>query len=211
MGDLRFEGEEDRDVAAGDGGVGGGVRAGGAARRCGEPAMQHVEVGAAGVAHRAQPGAQPFGREPVRLFLAAEAVQEPQGDVGVHLGEKACGGGEHDLQVGAELVGHCDPVGDQVPAGADRAAQGGGRGGVAFQRPQPTPVGADDVGQDVGVESVVLVSGRSVPRPQVLHLHGRDDQDDLSGLQQRVDDGAVGTFDADLVDTGAQQLMHHVL
>ena len=41
---------------------------------------------------------------------------------------------------------------------------------VAGQRPQPGPVGAQRVGQHVGVEPVVLVAGRAVAAAQVLDL-----------------------------------------
>jgi hypothetical protein len=56
--------------------------------------------------------------------------------------------------VGAQLVGRGDPVADEVAAGADGRAQGGGLVAVALHGPQPAGVGADDVGQDVGVEPV---------------------------------------------------------
>jgi hypothetical protein len=59
------------------------------------------------------------------------------------------------------LIG--DPVDDNVPAGADGGTQRGGRCGVTFERAQPAPVGADHIGQHVGIEPVVLVAGRAVP------------------------------------------------
>jgi hypothetical protein len=46
--------------------------------------------------------------------------------------------------------------------------------GVDDQGPQPSVVGAHDVGQDVGVEPVVFVSDRAVAAPQILDLVGRD-------------------------------------
>ena len=78
--------------------------------------------------------------------------------------------GQGGLQVGAELVGHRDPGVHQVLAGPHRHPQGDGRFAVAGQRPQPGPVGAQHIGQHVGVERVVLVAGRSVPAAQVLQL-----------------------------------------
>ena len=72
------------------------------------------------------------------------------------------------------LVGYRDPVGDQIPVGGHGVAQRGGGCGVDDQGPQPSVVGAHDVGQDVGVEPVVFVSDRAVAAPQILDLVGRD-------------------------------------
>ena len=119
--------------------------------------------------------------------------------------KKACGGGEHDLQMGAELVGDGDPVGDQVTAGTNRGPQRGGLLGVPFQWAESAPVGAHHVGQHhvgqhVCVEPVVVVAGGPVPTAQVLHLGGWDDQDGQPRTEQGVDDLAVGSFDTDLSD-----------
>lgn len=203
--DLPVEGAQHGDVAGGDRGEGVGVVADGAAWGCGDPLVQDGGVGSSAVVDGLEPGLEPFDRQPVGAGLGAEAFQEPQADVGVDVVEKACCGWEHDLQVGAQLVRHGDPVGDQVAAGADGRPQRGGLLGVAFQRPQPAAVGAHDVGQDVGVETVVLVAGRAVSAAQVLELRGRDDQDGQSGAQQRLDHRPVGAFDTDLGDIGIEQ------
>ena len=113
--------------------------------------------------------------------------------------------------MGPQLVGRGDPVGDQVSAGTHAAAQRGGLLAVVDHGPQPSHVGTDHVGQDVGVEPVVLVPGRSVPAAQVLHLPRRDHEDHQPGLHQGVDDGAVAAFDADLFDPGTQQPGGHPL
>ena len=113
--------------------------------------------------------------------------------------------GKHDLQVGAQLVGHRDPVADQVAARAHGLAQRGRGRGVDQQRAQSAPVGAHHIGQDVGIEPVVLVPGRAVAAAQVLELAGWDDVDDQPGLAQGVDDRAVGAFDPDLGHPGGQQ------
>ena len=109
----------------------------------------------------------------------------------------------------AQLVGHRDPVGDQVFAGADGLAQRGRGGLIDQQRAQPAPVGAHDIGQHVGVEPVVLVAGRAVAGAQVLQLPGWDDKHDQPGRAQGVDDGSVGAFDPDLGDPGVAQSLDH--
>ena len=82
-------------------------------------------------------------------------------------------------------------------------------GGVDQQRAQSAPVGADHVGQDVGIEPVVVVPGRPVAAAQVLQLAGWDDVDDQPGCAQRVDDRAVGAFDPDLGHVSGQQPLDH--
>ena len=167
--------------------------------------MQHAGVGAAGVGDLAQPGSESVDGEPVGLGLGGEPLQERQADGRVQGGEELHGAGEHDLQVGTELVGGRDTVLDQVPAGTYRGSQrlrGWTRAGQGSQAPS---VGADHVGQHVGVEPVVLVPRRAVARAQVLDLYGCDDQHRQSGGQQCVDDGTVGAFDTDLVHAGLEQ------
>ena len=89
--------------------------------------------------------------------------------------------GKVRLQVGAELVAQRDAVRDQVPTGPHSGPQRPGGLGVVGQRPQPGPVGAHGVGQHVGVEPVVLVARRAVPRTEVLELVGADDDDGQPG------------------------------
>jgi len=100
--------------------------------------------------------------------------------------------------VGAQLVGEGDPVAYEVLAGPAGGAQRCCGGAVGDQCPQPGPVGAKGVGQDVGVEPVVFVAGRAVARAQVLELVGADDHHAQAGVEQRGDDRPVGAFDRGL-------------
>ena len=70
---------------------------------------------------------------------------------------------------------------------------------------QPASVGAQGVGQHVGVEPVVLVPGRAVAAAEVLELIGADHDHGQAGGQQGVDHRAVAAFDGDLADTGLAQ------
>ena len=181
------------------------VGAGGAGRGGGQARVQGLGRGAAAVADRGQPGRQALRREPVGMVLGGEAVRNRRLIAESMSAEQPDRAGEADLQVRAQLVGHRDPVGDQVLAGPHGLAQRGGGRGVDQQRAQPAPVGAHDVGQHVGVEPVVLVAGRAVAAAQVLDLAGWDDADGQPGREQRVDDRAVGAFDPDLGHPGGQQ------
>ena len=202
FGDIGVEGLDLGDQAGQHGhegaGGGGAVGSGGAAWCAGEPAVEHRRVGAAAVADAGQPGGQAFGREPVGAVLAVEAGQERQADRAVEVGEQADRAGEHDLQVRAQLVGHRDPVGDEVFAGAAGLAQGDGGRGVGQQRVQPGAVGAQGVGEHERVEPVVFVAGRTVASAQVLDLVGADHHDGDTGVEQGVDHRSVRAFDRDL-------------
>jgi len=74
-------------------------------------------------------------------------------------------------------------------------------GAVGDQRAQAAPIGAEGVGEDEGVEAVVLVAGRAIARTQVLELVGADDDDDQARLEEGVHDRAIRPFDGDLVGT----------
>ena len=81
-----------------------------------------VELGgglAAAVAVGAQPGAEALLGQPGGAGGGGEPLQEPQRDRAVEVAEQADGAGEHDPQVGAELVGDRDTGLDEVLAGPD--------------------------------------------------------------------------------------------
>ena len=148
-----------------------------------------------GVANAAQPRRQPPRAEPVGPVLGLEPGQERQADRGVEVGEQADGAGEDVEQVGAELVGEGDPVGDEVLAGPAGATQGEGGVAVGGQRNEPGPVGAEGVGEDERVESVILAARGAVAAAQILQLVRRDHHHGDPGLEQAIDDRAVGSLD----------------
>ena len=90
---------------------------------------------------------------------------------------------------------------DEILAGAAGAAQRDAVGFVGDQGAQAGPVGAQGVGEHERVEAVVLVARRAVPAAQVLDPVRADHDDRDLGVEQGLDDRAVGSFDRDL--TGA--------
>ena len=103
--------------------------------------------------------------------------------------------------MGAELVGEPRPGGRPGPCGPGRLRRSATvAGAVGDQRPQPGPVGAQGVGQHERVEPVVLVAGRAVAAAQVLDLVRADHHHGDPGVEQGVDDRAVGALDRDLAD-----------
>ncbi|GEL24777.1 hypothetical protein PSU4_37310 [Pseudonocardia sulfidoxydans NBRC 16205] len=96
------------------------------------------------------------------MAWGGEAGQECQGDLAVELVEQPDRAGVSELQVRAELVVRGDAGLDQVGAGAHQHPQPDGRVGVDGERGEAAAVGAQDVGEEVGVEAVVLVASRAV-------------------------------------------------
>jgi len=96
-------------------------------------------------------------------------------------------------------------VGDEVFADPAGAAQRHGVGVVGGQRCEAGAVGAQGVGEHVGVEAVVFVAGRPVPAREVFDLVRADHHHRGPRLQQGVDDRSVGAFDRDLTDPVAGQ------
>jgi len=150
-----------------------------------------------------------LGESPVGPLLAVEAVQETQADRGVDVAEQADRAGEDQLQVGAELIGDRDPVGDEILAGPAGLPQRDGLWAVRDQRPEPGPVGTQRVGQHVRVEPVVLVAGRPVSAAKVPDLIRANHHHGEPGLQQGVDDGAVRSFDGHFADAELAQPTSH--
>src|SRR5690625_2123223 len=215
LGDLGFQScdlfdelAQDAEHGAGEVGTGSAIgsdRSAGCGLQVGE---QIGGVLATAVADAAQPRGQALDAEPVGAFLRVEAGQEPQADLGVEVLEESHGAGESGLQVRTELVAQRDAVLDQFTTGADGGAQRLGCLAVVGQRSQPSPVGAQGVGQDVGVEPVVLVAGRTVAAAQVLEPVRADHHDSHVGVEQGVDDRSVAAFDGDLADTVLVEKVH---
>jgi hypothetical protein len=156
--DLLDEADEGGRQGAGDVRVGGAVLADGAARGGGKTGVQRGRVGAAGVAHRGQPGTQPFGDQPVGAVLAVKPGQKLQADRRIQVLEQPQRAGKHALEVLTELVGHGHPVDDQLlahPAG--RAQRRRGRA-VGDQWPQSGPVGAQRISEHKGVKPSSLLA-----------------------------------------------------
>jgi len=97
--------------------------------------------------------------------------------------------------VGSELLHEPEPRPHEILAGPDERAQSHGRGHVGPERAQAMPVGAQDVGEDVGVGAVVLVAGAAVAGAQSLDPAAGDDDDPQLGLEERVHERAVGSLD----------------
>ena len=79
------------------------------------------------------------------------AAQEGERDRAVDIGEDGGGAGPEPLEQAAQLVGQGDARGDQVVAAAHQRAQGLDRVRARGERAEAVAVGAQQVGQQVGV------------------------------------------------------------
>ena len=135
--DLVGQGGQHGQQGAGDVGLGGAVVAVAPRGAAVSRACSIGGVDPAAVADGGQPGRRRFG-EASRPGPGVEAGQEGQADRGVDVGEQPDRAGKHVVQVGAQLVGHGHPVGDQVFAGPQVAPQREGgrrcRGSAARSR-----------------------------------------------------------------------------
>ncbi len=94
---------------------------------------------------------------------------------------------------------------DQVRAGAHQHPQPHGGLGIGGQRGQTPAVGAQHVGEQVGIEAVVLVPGDAIAGAQGGDLPARDDEHGQAGLEQGRHHRAVAAFDRDPADLMAVQ------
>ena len=97
-------------------------------------------------------------------------------------------------QPSVELARRAAPA---VAAGLQpaRQAQRERCGRVGRESPQPSAVGAKDIGKDMGGQGIVLVAGRAVALAQRLHLAGGDHHHLQARPHQGVDHRPVGALD----------------
>ena len=138
-----------------------------------------------------------IGAEPGGTVGGGKGVEEVEGDGAADVGEDAGGTGPEGLQQAAELIGELDARGDQVVAGADGGAKGLGLVRRRTKGTEAMAVGAEDVGEDVGVAGIALGEGGTVARTCGLEGVGVNRYDGEAGFDERVDEEARGALDGD--------------
>ena len=159
--------------------------------------MQLGAAAPAAVALPGQPGLEASGAEPGGFLRAGEARQERLGDGGVEPGEEPDRAREDERQVGLELLHEPDPGAHEVLARSHARTERHRGRGVGHERAQAVAVGAQDVGEDVGIGAVVLVAGAAVAAAQGLDAATGDDDDPQARAQEGIDERAVGALDGD--------------
>ena len=163
---------------------------------CGDQPVVELSGGlAAAVAVGPHPCVESLLGQPVRSGCGREPLEEPQRDRAVDVAEQSDGAGEHDSQVGAELVRDRDASLDEVLASTHMSADRDRCRRVRLQRSPAVPVSAQAVGEYVGVGSVGLVARRSVTFTQGFDRARRHDNHLQPGLKQLIDHRAVGSLD----------------
>ena len=92
------------------------------------------------------------------------AVEEVERDGRFDISEDSLGPRPELLEETAELVAKSDTLRDQVVANADEAAQCLGLVGKRSQRAEPMSVGAQEIGEQIGVAEIGLTLGSLVVR-----------------------------------------------
>ena len=96
--------------------------------------------------------------EPVRVSGSWVAVDERERDWAVDVGEHAGGGGPEAFQLGAQLVGERNAVGDEVLTSTDERPQRLRRVAIGDQDPEAVAVGTSELGEHEAVEAVALAA-----------------------------------------------------
>jgi hypothetical protein len=142
-------------------------------------------------------GGEALGSETLGALRGGEAAEKCQRDPAVDLGEDGGGAGPEALEQAPEPVGEADAGGDEVVAAAGEGAQRLDLVGDGRERREAMAVGAQDVGEEVGVAGVGLPPGGAVARAAGLHGVGVDGHDGMAGGDERLDDEARGPLDGD--------------
>ncbi len=195
LGDERAEhGGKRADQFTLDLGLGFAGAVGGSAAQAGEEVVRRP---AAAIAVLGEKGGEALLAQAGGAVGCRLALQEGERDRRVDIGEDRGGAAPEALEQAAELVGQRDALGHQVLAGADERAQHLDLVGAWPQRPEAVAVGAQDVGEHVGVARIALAAGGAVAGPARLDDAGMDRHDRVTGLDQGVDDQSRGTLNSD--------------
>jgi hypothetical protein len=132
-------------------------------------------------------------RSALRCRVAAD---EGKSDRRVHVGEDIGGAGPERLEQAPELIGERDAAVDQI---VTRAYQGPKRAQLVALRlegAKAMPVGAQDVGQHVGVAGVVLTRAAVAGARGLEHV-GMDRHDSQTRFDERIDEQTGRSLDCD--------------
>jgi hypothetical protein len=110
-------------------------------------------------------------------------------------------GGSGAKEVFAEAVGGLAEDGLEFVLGAAGLAEFDGEGVEGVEFAEEVEVGAEGVGEDVGVAAVILGAGEGVAVAEAVELLGVDGEDAALALEEEFDERAVGGFEGD-EDTG---------
>jgi hypothetical protein len=117
--------------------------------------------------------------QPLRALGRGVACEEGPGNRGIHVGEDRRSAGPETLEEGAQLVGEGHALGDEVVAAADEGPEAPRLLGEGLQGSEAVAIGAEQVGEKVGVAGITLPAGRRVARsgairgPECLGVRAR--------------------------------------
>jgi hypothetical protein len=125
--------------------------------------------------------------------------------IGLATSAKIASAGPEAFELAAELVGQRDAGRHQVVAAAGERAQAPDRVGGGRERPEAVAVGAQKVGEQIGVAAVVLGAGGAVARARGLHHVRVNRHHRVAGLDQHVDDQPRRPLDRDRQSRGIRE------
>ncbi len=170
-----------------------------------QPIQQFLRAAPAAVGVLGAERGHALGPQAGRGLRRGVAQDEGQADGRVHVSEDLSSAGPEGLQQAAQLVGQLHAGGHQVIAPAHQGAQRADVVALRRQRLEAVAVGAQQVGQQVGVTGVALAAVAAVARSGGLDDVGVDRDDREASLQQRIDDQTRGALDGHSSDPCATQ------
>ena len=198
LADLGHEGLEDGEEASDELALGLALELAGESSRRGAETLEELGRRAAPrVVVRLEEALEALLSEASGALRGRVAVEEREGDGTVHVSENHGGTGPEAFQEATELVGELDASGDEIVAGADGSAQSLGLIRGYTQGWEAVTIGAQDIGEDVGIAGIALAERGRVARPSRFERVGVDRHDTEAGLDERVNEQARGALDRD--------------
>ena len=185
-GDERCQnGDERADHFALRFGFGGASKAQGCCAQAGE---KFVRAASATVALLSEEAGEAFHAQPRGTFGRRVALEVGKRDGAVDVGEDRGRPGPEAVEQGAQLVCELEAGSDEVITAGHKGAQGADCIGRRGERSKAMPVGAQQVGQQLGVAVIILRPRRAIARPRGLDRVRVDRHDRKTGRNQCIDD-----------------------
>jgi len=149
------------------------------------------------IAVLSQEAGEPLLAEAGSAFGCGIAADEGKSDRAVDSSKDSSSTGPEAVEQAAQLVGESSPLVDEIIPAAHQHPQCANIVGDGTERTEPMSIGAQDIGEHIGITGIGLTACGAVSRTAGFDDVGMDRDDRMARLDQRVDEQPRGTLNCD--------------